>query len=855
MRRLRSFLSLFLSFTVRAYKKHAGRTILVLLGVALGAGVFTSVRLSVNASLEAMNSSLQAVTGPADYVISRPGRRMPDDTVRILAKHPGVERLAPILSVYVQEAGSGKTLRLVGVDPFMERSLGGQDRLSGSFHIWRRLFSEPFSLVVGSSAGAELGIKPGQAIELVSAAGTFSCRVLDIAGKQGLTSIDGGLLAVGDLATVQEISGLQHRIDRINCLLVPGADPGRIAAVLPPELELQRASRHSQTGVDMARAYDFNLTMLSFVSLFVGMFLVYSVVALNAASRRFEVAVLRSMGAGRRLVFCLFLLEGGSLGLLGWVLAAPLSLALTPWLIDDVGQTVSTLFVRVAVQGTVINGWEILLSFVVTLVVALLAAVQPAREAMSVPPWEAMRTKKQQGVTRIGLRGPALSGLALILAAWPVSRLPSPQGWPICPYLATFGLFIGFALLAPLLLRTLSRWLTPRFATIGGTPAFLAGKTMEQSGSRIAISVGALITAIALFVSLSIMTESFSTTFSAWIKDTISGDLFIRPLNAGSNNYQDPLPRKAKAWIENASDAGLLLPYQRYHLTYRGVPIQVETVDVQRFQQVGRYHFLAGSAKRAIDRMHRGEGALISESVAHRVGLGIGDSLSLTLAGTELKTEVAGVIRSYRTKGGVVFLSRSWFEKQTGVTEWSGVRLFFPGGQSDAKAKAFRSRLIQETDFASSLEITLGTDLRSAVLSIFRDTFAVTTVLLTIALVVAALGITSTLAVIILERTGDIATLTAIGAHASQIRSLLFWEAGYLVSTGVAAGFACGFILSAILVFVVNKVSFGWTFVYSVDWLELGLAVPLAVAAASLATIPVLRLIRRLPPAIALRQE
>jgi putative ABC transport system permease protein len=256
-----------------------------------------------------------------------------------------------------------------------------------------------------------------------------------------------------------------------------------------------------------------------------------------------------------------------------------------------------------------------------------------------------------------------------------------------------------------------------------------------------------------------------------------------------------------------------------------------------------------------MDRMHSGEGALVSEAVASRTGLEVGDSFSLDLAGAKLQPKVAGVIRSYRTKGGVVYLSRPWFEERTGVSRWSGVRVFFPGAGSEAKARAFRSRLLQENNLAASLEITLGTELRSVILSIFQDTFAVTTVLLTIALLVAALGITTTLAVIILERTGDIATLSAIGAQASQIGSLVFWEAGYLVSCGIAAGYACGFILSAILVFVVNKVSFGWTFVYSVDWLELALAVPLAFAAAALAALPVLRFIRRVPPALALRQE
>jgi putative ABC transport system permease protein len=64
----------------------------------------------------------------------------------------------------------------------------------------------------------------------------------------------------------------------------------------------------------MIRAYQLNLSVLSFASLFVGMFLVYSLVALNAASRRRELAILRAVGASPRLLFNLFLAEGRSSG-------------------------------------------------------------------------------------------------------------------------------------------------------------------------------------------------------------------------------------------------------------------------------------------------------------------------------------------------------------------------------------------------------------------------------------------------------------------------------------------------------------------------------------------------------------
>ena len=73
----------------------------------------------------------------------------------------------------------------------------------------------------------------------------------------------------------------------------------------------------------MIRAYEMNLSVLSFVSLFVGMFLVYSLISLHATSRRKELAILRSVGASSRMIFMLFIAEGCFLGSPGWALAVP----------------------------------------------------------------------------------------------------------------------------------------------------------------------------------------------------------------------------------------------------------------------------------------------------------------------------------------------------------------------------------------------------------------------------------------------------------------------------------------------------------------------------------------------------
>ena len=111
--------------------------------------------------------------------------------------------------------------------------------------------------------------------------------------------MEGGHVALADLSTMQEFTGLQGWVDRIDLRLKTEAtsrDVEEIRASLPPGLVLHAPTETRDTGRSMINAYQLNLSVLSFVSLFVGMFLVYSLVSLNAASRRRELAILLSLG-------------------------------------------------------------------------------------------------------------------------------------------------------------------------------------------------------------------------------------------------------------------------------------------------------------------------------------------------------------------------------------------------------------------------------------------------------------------------------------------------------------------------------------------------------------------------------
>ena len=854
------FLRIFDWFTLRHLRGHLIRTLAVLLGIALGAAVFTSVRLAVHATLASFSRSMDLIAGNSDWTLIRPGGRVPDSLVATLLRHPAVVRTAaPFSSTYVRPADRETPFLLIGIDPILDRDLrswAGQSTGGGASDAWIDLIAQPGSMVIGRRLSKTFDWQPGETVQVVHANRTSSFTILATLAPNGLALVEGERIALCDIATFQEFTGGFGQVDRIDLKLstAPDADPpASLAALLPPGVVMRSPSERSESGRGMIRAYQLSLTFLSFISLFVGMFLVYSLVALNAAARRRELAVMRATGASGRMLFYLFVAEGTFIGLCGWLLAMPVSSFMVQYLLAGVSRTVSILFVRVPVDRLSLSTWELLLSLGVTLAVAVLAALQPAREAMRVPPREALDVDPTATIRPRRVGRMAVGGAGLLVLVYPITRLPSPPGVSLPGYLAALLLFVGFALLAPLLLQQFGRLTSPILLRLGGQPAYLAARYLRQGGVQTAISVGALITAVALFTALVVMIHSFRGTVALWVQQSIAGDLYIRPKLAELNRFRDPLPARVVAAVRALPMPVERVPVHRLELSVNGHHHIFEAMDYAAYARRSHFIWMGGDNRRIEADLIDGNGVVVSEVFANSTGLKTGDRYRVQIGGQVLDEPILGVFRDYRTRGGAVYFSLKHYRQRFDDSSWSAVHLNFIHRGNDLAADMDRAKAILQACCGDSIEMIDGGRLRRAVLQIFDETFAITTVLLLIAMVVAALGIATTLAVLVLQRTRQLNTIRAVGGSAGQLRRMIFWEAGLIIVAGQAAGLICGFILSTLLIYVVNLQSFGWTFIYRVDWQSLALGLPLIFIAAITAALPAIRLALSSSPAMLLR--
>jgi putative ABC transport system permease protein len=843
-------------------KRHLGRAVTVLLGIAMGAAVFTSVRLSVHAALDSFTRSMDVVAGSADRVLVQPGGRVAEKWTAKLLQFPFVQEVSPVLTAYVRLAGKkSEPFLLMGIDPLMDRRFHkwqtfqhtDQDTQS-----WLELIKRPYSVIIGKSLADKYALSRGDHVFIENTRQTADFSIAGILSPGGLAAAEGGMIALTDIATFQEFTRLYGWVDRIDIKFVPNAsseDIDTLGNMLPDNLRLGAPSAAKESGQGLIRAYQLNLSILSFASLFVGMFLVYSLVALNAASRRRELAILRAAGASPYLLFIVFLAEGVLFGVIGWLTALPISTVLVKFLLKEVSRTISILFAKVQVETLSLSPWEILLSFAVTVFTSSVSALQPAWEAMQVPPNEALEISRHGMTRKTSARKLVIAGAGCLVLVLPLSLLPKILNMPLPGYLAILLLFAGFSLLAPWGLQGAGHALSPILHRFAGIPAYLAARYVRDSGTRTAVSVGALITAVALFASLVIMIHSFRSTVELWAGQTVSGDVFVTTKMGDINRYRYPLSRAVVDGLKKFKDRADLVPSRRFFLRYDHFPYEFELLDMGVFFLHGDFVWLKGDPDRVRKLLQQGKGVVISEVFSNRTGLTLGAIFRARVQSSLVALPVLGIIRDYRTQGGVVFYSLSQFNTRYHRVQWSGCRIFLKDRTQDPEAAVMSLKNEIVKRWGDTLEIVGGNALRKTILRVFDETFAITTVLLLIALCIAALGIATTLTVLVLERSKQLNTLSAVGAGFGQIRSMILWEAAFMAVAGEAAGILCGFILSYILVYVINRQSFGWTFLYAVDWRALAMSLPLIILAALGAAYPAVKMVFRESPATLLREN
>jgi putative ABC transport system permease protein len=759
---------------------------------------------------------METLAGKDDFEVTAAGG-LPEAIVAQLTRLPYALLVSPRIEDHAVVVADGQdpgrtipqtvpqTLPLIGVDLVAEANNSSTPIANATAGEGFEHFNDPDAVWVTRG----LAKKTGERIRLLinDRAQNYVVRGLIPASAQ--LGTDAILMDIGAAQLATRRSG---RVDRI-LIKTPDTDNfemwrSRLQQALPAGVLLNAQGAETAANRRMLAAFRWNLRMLSGIALLVGAFLIYNAVSVSVVRRRSEIGIMRALGASRRAVVMAFLFEAAILGTVGSLLALPLGRLLAAGAVKMLSTTVNALYVSSAPGAMALSFGSVAVALVAGIGVALASALAPAREAGLVAPTEAMARGRRDFEVRVERKRDGWIALVLAALGTLASLAPPLGGKPLFGYLSALLFVAAAAMLAPLVVHAATSAGSGGLGRALGVEALLAGRSLGGSLRRTSVLVAALATAIAMMTSVGIMVGSFRETVLTWLDAELPADLYLAPAGAiGSDRHPTIAPELADRIAKTPGvDSVSLL--RAYEILYQGLPATLAGASQGHKAPRQNLTFLSRKPGAEILRaLAAGDNAVVSEPFANKHHVKVGDTVTLPLGERRVPFRVVDIFYDYGHEAGYVVVDWSTLVRYLPDTAPTNLAVYLAPGADLEQTRA----AIHKTIAGNSLLMLSNGEIRRQAVRVFDQTFAVTYAVELISILVAIGGVAGALISIVMDRRREFGVLRYLGGTSGQIRKLILMEAGLIGILANVLGLALGYVLSLVLVYVINKQSFGWT--------------------------------------------
>jgi putative ABC transport system permease protein len=725
--------------------------------------------------------------------------------------------VSPVLEGRIQIGG--RSFRLLGIEPVTLPAEVGNAPAIGRADL-QSFVTPPGQTLVAPELLSELNLPEGATPP--SSGGTL------LPPLRAQAQLVPGVLVV-DIGIAQRLLNMPDQVSR---LLIGKAKARRasLETVVGDKLHLVEPDAES----DLERLTDsfhLNLTAFGLLSFVVGLFIVNSAIGLAFEQRLPMLRTLRACGVSARMLDAVLLVELVALALLAGIVGLVCGYLIAASLLPDVAASLRGLYgAQVPGQLTLKGEWWIA-GLIISVLGALAAATASLAKAIRLPVLVAAQPYAWQQAQHRWLIFQSALALAVLVAAgcflWFGDSLVS--GFAVLA-----ALLLGAALGLPAILeRVLS--LGQRRARRPLAVWFWADSRQQLSGLSLALM--ALLLALAVNVGVGTMVESFSRTFVSWLDGRLAADVYI---NASS----DTQATEIKAWLHERPEVEAILPGGRADSQMGGAPIEVLGLpDHATYRD--RWPLLDSTANAWI-RLRPGDAGLISEQLARRLKLAIGDRVDIPAPEGNWTLEVVGIYADYGNPKGQIAVNIAALTRRFPGIPQTRMGLRVASGQIPTLISALQGKFGLD-DRSVADQATM----KAESTRIFNRTFAVTASLNAFTLGVAGVALLTSLLTLGNSRLPQLAPLWAIGLTRQHLAAieLLKTMSVALITTLLALPLGLG--VAWCLIAVVNVKAFGWRLPFHVFPLQLLQLLGVAMVAALFAAlIPVLKLARMQPASL-----
>lgn len=819
-------------FILLAWRYLSGRklrTTLTTLAITLGVMILFGMSSLVPSMAQAFRNQMLTIAGEVDITIAHISRGSFDPQVaQTVRDDPQVERAAGVLSQNIllteTRPNAPNIVTLVGKETAPDRQVRGLDIVSG-----RALQPEDTrAALISQTLADSLGLQPGDAWSLPSANGVIE---LEVTGIFRAAPSPGNEEVIVPLTTAQQMLNLPGLINSVEVIVRSNADREQVQAQLLNRLGSAYTTTLPQFGEEFMSAMqlgDHIFNTFGFLALLMGGFIIFNTFRTVVAERRHDLGMLRAIGATRKMVFNLILIESLLQGLLGTLLGLAAGAATAYGMVALVNPTMRD-YMRFEISAPIFSTQALILSVVLGIGITVLGGLLPAFAATRLSPLDALRPSLPP-VNRWKSRLRTLLGLGLMAA----SLVGLFSGEVRLSALGMLLFISGLVLISPALVQPLVSLLSRMLAFLLAREGQLAQGNVARQPGRSAITASTVMISLAIIVASGGMITSVNNGLTEYIQRSLGADFLIMPpamvLSSGNLGASPQLAADVAALPEIEAVSSLRIG----KTAVDGEALQLIGIDPLVFPHVSGLIFSAGDEQMAYDELGQTRAVIVNGIYALQAGVKVGDTLSLLTPNGEQTYRVAGIgVDFLNAKLATAYISQANLERDFNIT--SDVLLMAnakPGADLNAARQKLQILLAAYPNFS----LTDAAGFRENTLRDSQAGFLMMYFLILALALPSLLGMINTLAINVIERTREIGLLRAIGSTRRQVRRMIRAESLLLASIGTAFGLISGVWLGKVLIDALTVGGFPMPYSFPYAGILLGIAggILLGVLAASL---------------------
>ena len=638
-------------------------------------------------------------------------------------------------------------------------------------------------VVIDRGSAQRTDFEVGDTIQIQTRAGSNEYTLTGIARFGSADSPGGASFAMWTVAEAQAQMGEPDRVSSIAAAAEDGVsqselvDNIREALGSDADVEVLTGTEITEeTQNDIQEALSFLTIFLGFfgvIAVVVGAFVIYNAFSIIVAQRTREMALLRAVGARRRQVRRAVLVEALVVGVAGSLFGMALGLGVALLLSG---------FLQLPDSSLAILPTSVAIALAVGIVITLVSALIPAWRASRVPPLAAMRDVAVDTSARSRVR--LVLGLVVLLASGALVVAGALGTEPANVGLGVLGVFVGALLFSPVLAPPVANLLGAPVARFRGVSGELARDNAARNPRRTASTAFALMIGVGLVTFFLVLNASVRQSIDEALSSGFRGDFIVTTDDFGLVG----LPTSVGDDIAELPEVDQVVPF-RFAPAFIDDDTGAVTGTNAGVFDLFEIDIVEGDAD-----LDAGD-VIIDADTARSDGLAVGDPVEIRFlddarGAAPPPATVSGIYESGPTENiGSYVLGLDDFE--AAVANPTDVQVFvrLADGVSVAEAQPAIQDVVEQYPTADVESVDEFTDTISAQ---FDPILILIVVLLTLAIIIAFLGIANTIALSVLERTREIGLLRAVGMRRRQLSSAIRWESAIISLFGTVLGLSVG---------------------------------------------------------------